>query len=190
MSLKFASPLLTAAALVTMLATPAAAAAADYIQAPGSALAFASRYDGELFTGRFAGFTTTLSFDPARLEGSRLDVVIPLLRASTGNDDRDATLAGIDFFHVGKYAQARYTATSFRAIGGDRYAADGMLSLRGVSKPVTLSFTWTPGEQPVLVGKATVKRLDFNVGGGDWSDTDLLPNEVAISTRVLFKPAR
>lgn len=188
MSLKFASPLLTAAALVTMLATPAAAA--DYVQAPGSALAFASRYDGELFTGRFTDFTTTFSFDPARLAASRLDVVIPLLGVNTGNEDRDSTLSGADFFHVSKYAQARYTATSFRALGGDRYAADGMLSLRGVSKPVTLTFAWTPGAEPMLVGKATVKRLDFNVGGGDWSDTDLMPNEVAVSTRVMFNPVR
>jgi polyisoprenoid-binding protein YceI len=183
----FASPLLTAAALVAMLATPAAAA--DYVQAPGSALVFASRYDGEVFTGRFADFTTTLSFDPARLAKAKLDVVIPLLGVKTGNEDRDSTLSGADFFNVGKHAQARYTATSFRALGGDRYAADGTLSLRGVSKPVTLTFTWTPGAQPMLVGKATVKRLDFNVGGGDWSDTGLMPDEVAVSTRVLFKPA-
>jgi len=187
MPLKFTSPLLTAAALVAMLATPAAAA--DYVQAPGPALVFASRYDGEVFTGGFADFTTTLSFDPARLATAKLDVVIPLLGVKTGNEDRDSTLSSADFFNVGKHAQARYTATSFRALGGDRYAADGTLSLRGVSKPVTLVFTWTPGAQPMLVGKATVKRLDFNVGGGDWSDTGLMPDEVAVSTRVLFKPA-
>ena len=184
---KFASPALTAAALVAaMLASPARAA--DYVQAPGSALAFASRYDGEVFTGRFASFSTTLSFDPARLADARLDVVIPLLGVNTGNEDRDSTLAGADFFDVGKYAQARYTATTFRSIGAGRYAADGTLSLRGVSKPVTLTFTWTPGAQPMLEGKATVKRLEFNVGGGDWSDTGVMPNEVAVSTRVLFKP--
>ena len=67
-------------------------------------------------------------------------------------------------------------------------AADGTLSLRGVSKPVTLTFTWTPGAQPVLTGKATVKRLDFGVGGGDWADTSTIPNEVAISTKVVLKP--
>jgi polyisoprenoid-binding protein YceI len=63
--------------------------------------------------------------------------------------------------------------------------------LRGVSKPVTLTFTWTPGAQPVLSGKATVKRLDFGVGGGDdWADTKTIPNEVAVSTKVVFKPAK
>ncbi|MET0654098.1 MAG: YceI family protein, partial [Pseudoxanthomonas sp.] len=183
----FGSPLLTAAALVaTLAATPAIAA--EYVQAPGSSLVFASKYDGEVFTGKFSGFTTTLSFDPAKLAASKLDVVITLTGVSTGNGDRDSTLTGADFFNVAKFAQARYTATKFRSLGGNQYAADGNLSLRGVSKPVTLTFTWTPGAQPVLNGKATVKRLDFGVGGGDWTDTDAIPNEVAVSTKVVFKP--
>lgn len=184
----FASPALTAAALVAMMAVAPAASAADYVQAPGSTLVFASKYDGEVFTGRFAGFTTTLSFDPAQLANAKLDVVIPLTSAKTGNDDRDSTLVGSDFFNVAKFAQARYTASKFRALGGDQYAADGTLSLRGVSKPVTLTFTWAPGTQPVLTGKATVKRLEFGVGGGDWADTGAIPDEVAISTKVVFKP--
>ena len=171
-----------------LLATAGQAAAADYVQAPGSTLVFASNYQGETFTGRFGSFTTTMSFDPKQLATSKLDVAIQLAGTQTGNKDRDDTLVSADFFNVGKFAQARYTATKFRALGGNQYAADGNLSLRGVSKPVTLTFTWTPGAQPVLSGKATVKRLDFGVGGGDWADTKAIPDEVAISTRVVFKP--
>lgn len=176
-------------ALASLLLATAPAMAADYVQAPGSTLVFASNYQGETFTGKFGGFTTTLSFDPAQLATGKLDVAIQLAGTQTGNKDRDDTLLSGDFFNVGKFAQARYTATKFRSLGGNQYAADGTLSLRGVSKPVTLTFTWTPGAQPVLAGKATVKRLDFGVGGGDWADTSTIPNEVAISTRVVLKPA-
>jgi len=177
-----------AGALAALLAV-APAAAADYVQAAGSTLAFATQYDGETFTGTFPGFTTRLSFDPANLATSKLDVVIPLAGARTGNDDRDTTLRGTDFFNVAKYAQAHYTATKFRSLGGNDYAADGTLELHGVRKPVTLSFTWTPGAAPVLAGKATVKRLDFGIGGGDWADTSIIPDAVAVSTRVVFAPA-
>lgn len=185
---KPASPAAAAAALSVLLAAPAYAA--DYVQAPGSTLAFATKYDGEVFTGRLPGFDTRLSFDPADLAGARLDVTIPLAGADTGNEDRDATLRGGDFFDVGQFAQARYTATEFRSLGDGRYAADGTLELRGVRKPVTLTFTWTPGAAPVLAGKATVKRLEFGVGGGDWADTATIPDEVAVSTRVVFAPAK
>jgi polyisoprenoid-binding protein YceI len=174
-------------ALAGLLVAALPAFAADYVQAPGSTLIFASNYQGETFVGRFGGFDTRLSFDPANLAASRLDVTIQLAGSKTGNDDRDSTLADADFFNVGKFAQATFSASKFRALGGNQYAADGTLSLRGVSKPVTLTFTWTPGAQPVLAGKATVKRLDFGVGGGDWADTATIPNDVAISTKVVLK---
>lgn len=176
------------ASLLLALSLPAAAT--DYVQMAGSTLAFAGKYQGEVFSGRFPGFSTRLSFDPAQLAGAKLDVAIPLATATTGNSDYDDNLRGGDFLDAAKFPQARYTATRFRALGGNQYAADGTLSLRGVSKPVTLTFTWTPGPQPVLNGKATVKRLDFGVGGGDWADTGLIPDAIAVSTKVVLQPAK
>jgi len=185
MNIKLSSPAAVAAALAGMLAV-APAMAADYVQAPGagSILVFATKYDGEVFTGNFPGFQTQVSFDPANPAAGKLDVTIPLAGAKSGNTDRDSTLQGSDFFDVAKFAQARYTANGFRALGNNQYAADGTLELRGVSKPVTLTFTWAAGAQPVLTGKATVKRLDFGVGGGDWADTKTIPDDTAISTIV------
>lgn len=176
-----------------LFAAPAFAAAAsemNYVQAPGSALTFAGKYQGEVFTGKFPGFATKFSFDPARLASAKLDVTIPLATATTGNDDYDESMRGDDFFASGKFPQAHYTATEFRALGGNRYAADGTLSLHGVSKPVTLEFTWTPGAKPVLAGKATVSRLAFGVGGGDWADTSLIPDAIAVATKVIFVPVK
>ena len=166
----------------------APAFAADYVQAPGSTLVFAGKYQGEVFTGAFPGFATRLSFDPKQLATARLEVAIPLASATTSNADYDGELRGNAFFNSTKFPKATYSASKFRALGGNRYAADGTLSLRGVDKPVTLEFTWTPGAKPVLAGKAAVKRLDFGVGGGDWADTTLIPDAIAISTRVVFAP--
>lgn len=173
-------------ALLALVAMPAVAA--DYVQAPGSALAFGGMYQGEPFSGRFPGFVTTLTFDPQQPAAAKLDVTIPLATATTSNADYDAQMRGVDFLDSVNFPQAHYTASGFRSLGGDRYAADGTLSLRSVEVPVTLTFTWTPGAQPVLAGKATVRRLDFGVGGGDWADTSLIGNEIAISTRVLLTP--
>lgn len=171
-------------------AMSASALAADYVQAPGSSLVFASTYEGSTFTGKFPEFRTTFSFDPAQLSGARLDVRIPIATVTTGTLEYDDEMRGSAFFAAEKFPHARYTATRFRALGGNRYAADGTLELRGVRRPVTLTFTWTPGARPVLNGKAIVKRLDFGVGGGEWSDTGLIPDEVAISTKVVFAEQR
>ncbi len=178
------------ALLPALLLAGSPAHAADYTQAPGSNLAFAGSYQGEVFTGKFPGFTTRLSFDPKQLAQARLDVTIPLAAATTSNADYDGELHGPAFFNAAKFPQARYTATTFRALGGNRYAADGTLSLRGVSKPVTLQFTWTPGARPVLSGKAKVRRLAFGIGGGEWADTSLIADAISISTKVVLVPAK
>jgi polyisoprenoid-binding protein YceI len=176
--------------VAALLVVAGVAHAADYVQAPGSSLQFAGHYQGEAFSGRFPGFATTLRFDPAQLAGARLDVTIPLATATTGNEDYDGEMRGASFFDSKRFPQARYVATTFRALGGNRYAADGTLTLHGVSKPVTLTFTWTPGAKPVLAGKATVNRLAFGVGGGDWADTGLIPDAISVTTKVLLSPRR
>ena len=173
---------------LALSATPAFAT--DYVQAPGSALAFAGKYQGDTFTGTFPGFMTKMSFDPQQLATARLEVTIPMATATTRNPDYDGQMRDSAFFAAAKFPQATYVASKFRALGGGRYAADGTLSLHGVSKPVTLEFTWTPGAKPVLTGKATVKRLDFGVGAGEWADTKLIPDAIAVSTKVVLQPVK
>jgi len=177
-------PTLLAAAL--LLLAPAAATAAPWKVLPGSTLGFASSYEGEAFQGSFAKFTPRIEFDPKQLASSRFDVSIDLASADSRNSERDELLQGGEFFNSRKSPQARYLATRFRALGGNRYVADGTLSLNGASKPVALAFTWTPGAQTVLVGNATLRRLDFGVGTGEWADTALLPDEVSVRTRLLL----
>lgn len=174
--------------LAAALAAAPTASAADYVQT-GGALTFATAYQGETFAGSFPSFRTTMSFDPERPGQARLDVVIPLADVDTGLSDRDDTLRGSAFFNVGRFAEARYTAEGFTHLGGDRYSTDGVLELRGISKPVTLEFTLSSGSRPELAGKARVSRLAFDVGGGSWADLSIIPDEVAVSARVRFAPA-
>jgi len=163
--------------------------AANYIQQPGSSLGFTGSYQGEAFTGSFAKFNSTISFDPAKLAQSRFDVRITLGSANTKNSERDEMLLGPDFFNIKAQAEARYVATKFRALGNNRFVADGVLSLHGISKAAPLTFIWTPGAKPQLVGTAKIQRLDFKVGTGDWDDVELIPNAVIINTRLTLSLA-
>ena len=174
--------------LLASLLMAGSASAADWTMQPGSSLGFSASYQGEAFNGNFGKFTPVIRFDPAKLADSRFDVRIVLASADTKNSERDDLLKSGDFFDSKRQPEARYVASKFRALGGNRYAADGVLSLRGVSKPVVLSFTWTPGAKPVLDGSASLKRLDFGVGSGDWTDLDLLPNEVKVKTHLILAP--
>lgn len=175
-------------ALLALSATPALAA--DYEQAPGSSLVFAGTYQGEVFSGHFPGFRTSLRFDPADLAATRLEVDIPLSGVTTGNPDYDGEMRGESFFDITRHMRARYVAQGARQLEDGRYATDGTLELRGMRHPVTLTFRWDDGQTPTLTGRATVDRLAFNIGSGDWADTSIIPAEIAVSTKVVFNPAR
>jgi polyisoprenoid-binding protein YceI len=162
--------------------------AADYSALPGSSLGFTASYQGEAFNGSFGRFAPQIRFDPAKLTDSRFDVRITLASANTQNSERDDMLKGSEFFDAKGQPEARYVATKFRALGGNKFVADGVLTLHGVSKAAPLTFTWTAGAKPALDGTAALKRLDFNVGTGDWTDLDLIPNEVKVSTHLLLAP--
>lgn len=176
--------------LTALLFAATAAPAADYVAQPGSKLGFTATYQDEAFEGSFARFTPAIRFDPADLAASRFDVRIVLASAGTDNAERDEMLVGSEFFDAAGMPEARYVATRFRALGGNRFVAEGTLSLRGVSKPVPLTFTWTPGAKALLVGEATVSRLAFKVGTGDWTDTELLPDAVKVTTRLVLVAKR
>lgn len=170
-----------------VLPVSAAVAPPSFIAATGSLLEFRSSYDAETFTGRFERFTARIAFDPASASG-HFDVSIDLASAGTENDERDEVLFGAEFFNVRALSQARYQATQFRRLEDGRFVAAGTLSLRGVSQPVPLTFTWTNGSTPLLEGRATVPRLAFQVGTGDWADTELLPDAVEVTTRLRLQP--
>jgi polyisoprenoid-binding protein YceI len=51
-----------------------------------------------------------------------------------------------------------------------------------------LVFSWKPGQSAILTGEATVNRLDYKVGTGDWSDTGILPNAVKVKTVLVLVP--
>lgn len=184
----FALPLAAAVPAAAPAPAPAPAAPTVFIAGSGSLLEFHSSYDEETFSGRFERFTARIAFDPVSASG-HFDVSIELASAGTENDERDEVLRGAEFFNALALPQARYQATRFARLADGRFVAEGTLSLREVSRVVPLTFTWTPGPTPRLEGSATVPRLAFQVGTGDWADTAMMPDAVEVRTRLLLQPA-
>lgn len=179
---------LIAALICFALAAPVAGAASWHADPKTSHLTFTGVSQGAAFNGTFKTFDAKIDFDPAKPEAGKFFVTVALASADTASAERDDTLHGKDFFDVTKFPAATWTSTKIRALGGTHYAADGILNLRGVSKPVTLTFTWTPGRSPTLAGEAALKRLDFNVGGGQWADTTVIGDAVKVRTQLTLAP--
>ena len=175
------------APLLLALALPGLASAADYaVQPAASKLGFTSSFQGQSFDGTFGKWTAAISYDAAKLATSKFDVQVDLTSAKTGDNDRDGALPGPDFFNAAKFPQAHFVTTGFRQ-NGAQVIADGNLTLRGVTKPVSLNITFKPqGSGATLDVSGSVKRLDFGVGGGDYADTSIIGADVKINAHLVL----
>ncbi|MFC5436928.1 YceI family protein [Rhodanobacter umsongensis] len=176
-------------AMLLALALPFTATAADYTVQPGaSTLGFSDTFQGETFQGHFGQWTAAISYDAVNLASSKFDVDVVLASAKTGDNDRDGALPGSDFFDVAKFPRAHFVTTGFRRSGG-QVVADGNLTLRGVTRPISLQVMFKPqGNGATLDVAGTVKRLDFGVGGGDYADTSVIGADVKITAHLQLAP--
>ncbi|KRF00348.1 polyisoprenoid-binding protein [Frateuria sp. Soil773] len=173
--------------LLLALALPVAASAADYaVQPAQSRLGFSSSFQGQSFDGSFGKWTAAISYDAANLAASKFDVTVDVASAKTGDSDRDGALPGSDFFDAAKFPQAHFVTTGFRQ-NGAQVIADGNLTLRGVTKPVSLNVSFKPsGGGATLDVDGTLKRLDFGVGGGEYADTSVIGADVKVKAHLVL----
>ena len=155
-----------------------------------SKLGFSGTQTGEAFAGTFKTWTAAIDFDPAKPEAGHLVATIDTGSATTGDTQRDEALPGSDWFEVGKFPKATFEATGFTPKGGDSYEAAGKLTIRGLSKDVTLPFTLTvAGDTAHAVGKAKLIRTAFGIGQGAWATDEYVAFEVGVDVDITAKKA-
>jgi polyisoprenoid-binding protein YceI len=147
-----------------------------------SRLTFTSAVSGQAFTGRFARWDAAIHFDPKDPAHSDVVATIDITSAATGNGDRDAELPDQDWFWTSHFPRASYVARSFQAAGPGHYVAIGVLTVRGVAKPLNLPFSLTiNGAAAHMTGAIGLNRLAFGVGQGEWAAVDTVPANVTVN---------
>lgn len=177
-------------ALALLLLLPLAALAREWkVDAAHSALTFTGTYQGEKFEGRFQRFDAKVEYDPKDLAHAKFDVTVDVASVNTANTERDQALPRKAFFDTAEFPRAHFSTTRFRTGANGQVFADGTLSLRGVSKPVTLAVKFAPdGSGATLDVDTALKRLDFGIGSGDWADTSMIGNAVAVHGYLVLSP--
>ncbi|MBO9509689.1 YceI family protein [Thalassospira sp. A3_1] len=175
--------ILRASAIVPVMAicTPAFAADQWQVKTDDSDIEFAGTQLGADFEGEFNKFTADIVFSPDDLAGSKVSVLIDIASVNTENADRDSQIISADWFDVAQWPTAKFETKSFREIAPGQYEATADLTIRDVTKEVVLPFTLEiEGNEAEAEGTVTIKRTDFGVGQGQWSDTSQVGDDVTI----------
>lgn len=177
--------LLVALLVAPLLVSPARAAnwTVDYAR---SWLGFTVQWSNEPFSASFKSWKADIDFDPADLAHARASVVIDT--GSEGSDEKeyDDGLKGTFGFGVARFPTARFLAAKFTHKSGNDYVATGLLTIRGVTKPVTLPFRLAiAGKTAHMTGSAQVIRTDFDVGSGMWADETPVAHAVTVTVDLV-----
>lgn len=120
---------------------------------------------------RFDNVSGTVTIDRAAKTGS-VDVSIDAKSVSTGSSVFNGHIQGEDFFNTEKYPTISYKSDKLKFDGDKLVAVEGNLTIKGITKPVTLalsSFMCMPhpmAKKEACGANATahIKRSDFNMG--------------------------
>jgi polyisoprenoid-binding protein YceI len=146
-----------------------------------SRLEFVVTWEGEPLEGRFQVFEVALELGSDATVITGLQVRVDVTSLATAMPDVDEALREPDWFFFERYPEARYSARQIHRLGGGRYEAEGTLTLKGLSRPLGVPFTWTrSGVRGRLQGQVPLDRSAFRIGEGDWATGDPVGLEVQV----------
>ncbi len=171
------------AALAT--AVLAAPVLAQQVVPAQSEISFVSRQMGVPVEGRFKQWTAQIAFDPKNAAAGKVGFTIQTGSASFGSPETDAEVPKAPWFNVAKFPTASFASSAIKPLGGGRFEVTGTLTIKGSAHPVTVPVAVTQaGGTSTATGSFAIKRLDFKIGEGEWTDTSMVANDVTVKFKL------
>ena len=119
-------------------------------------------------TGTFEKWTATLTFTSPDVTTGVLDVKIQAASVNTGSGMKDGKLKSNDFFNVEHDPLITFHSTKVVQTGPDTFDVQGTFTIRGVSKPETLTLTvFGKGTgSGAITGTMAFDRKDYGMNSG------------------------
>ncbi len=123
--------------------------------------------------GSFTGLEATINFNEKSLSGNSITASIDAKTVSTGVSLRNYDLRNEEkWLNTDKFPRISFKSNKIEKTANG-FKAAGDLTIKGVTKPVDIPFTFTNKESSgIFAGKFTIKREDYNIGkpGGSVGD--------------------
>jgi polyisoprenoid-binding protein YceI len=176
-----------AAAFIGAIAPPALAQPTAQLLSAQSEIVFTTQQMGVPVEGRFGKFSAQIALDPKQPATGRVAFTIDTGSARFGAAETDAEVPKPEWLNVPKFPQASFESTAIKALGGGRFEVAGKLSIKGRTQNVVVPVSVVQsGATSTATGTFTIQRLAFKVGEGDWADTQLVANDVAVRFKLLL----
>jgi polyisoprenoid-binding protein YceI len=145
--------------------------------------------------GEFRKFTAEVDSTGSDFSKAVVNATIDASSIFTNEEGRDGHLKGVDFFDVENYPRLTFAGTSLKKIDDENYQLKGNLTIKGVTKEVTLDVEFGGinkdpwGNEKAgfsLIGKINRKDWGLNWNAALETGGVLVSDEVKISAEVQF----
>jgi polyisoprenoid-binding protein YceI len=136
--------------------------------------------------GKFGKMTGAITFDPANLPAAKAQLDVDVASFDLGSAEYNDQVAGKDWFDAKEFPRATFVSTSIKPGANGAYAASGTLTIRGKSSNVVIPVQYKKdGASQVFDGVLPIKRLQYGIGQGEWSDTSLVADDVQLKFHIV-----
>ena len=178
-------PRLVLILLVAWMAAGALPAAAQYVDPAASELVFVTKQMGVPVEGHFQRWAAQVALDPRKPEAGQMGLTIQMDSVAFAAPEVTAEAKAAVWLDTAKFPQAVFRSTAIRAAGGGQYEMRGRLTLKGQTHDVTVPVSLAQsGASGMASGSFTLKRSDFHIGEGEWTDASLVAHEVQVRFRL------
>jgi len=136
--------------------------------------------------GKFNAYTASIDLDPttpADLEKAKISAEIELASLETDSDGLEGHLKKDDFFAMETYPKATFVSSDIVGKGDNMYDVTGTLTVKGVSKVVTIEAEITDA---YFTAHYELPRKEFGIGN-DTYGSKLLDETVPVDVKLVFK---
>jgi len=146
-----------------------------------STLSFSGSQSGKTFEGRFETFGGEISFDPAAPDAASVSLTIEIGSVSTPDSAVAGAISGPEWFDTSAFPQANFTSNRVIALGDNQFEMTGDLTLKSITRPVVINFTFEEADGvSTVTGETQLQRTDFNVGTGQFLSGETIALEVGV----------
>ena len=134
--------------------------------------------------GQFRRFDGTVTFDPVRPGATKAEFMVDLASIDLGNEEGETEAKRKAWLDIAGFPTAKFVTTSVKALGNNKFEAAGTLTIKGASHDVNAAFTVVDANfLRTVEGQFPLKRLQYKIGEGPWSDTETVADEVLVRFR-------
>lgn len=137
----------------------------------------------------FKKWDAHIDFDEARIQKTQARVNIDINSFDLGSTEYNREVLKKEWFHAAQFPKASFTTQSIQLRTPNTLEITGLLTIKGKTSSVQFPLTFKKDHGNVVFdGTLSIKRNAFNIGEGEWKDTDIVADEVQIQFHIVTHP--